>query len=271
MIYFILPIYNEEKNIRQVIADIRQWMLQDDYRIIAVNDGSSDRSGEILNELKAGDLIFESSLINMNVGAVFSRGIHRALSEAKPDDVLIIMESDQTSELDLIHKLIARIREQNQDIVIASRYQPGGAYVRFPWMRKVFSKSVNYLMRKLFPIKEVSDYTIFFRAYRIGIFQEALKYFGPFGLIQSKGFVANAELLVKLALFTDKIAEVPFVYDYGNKKGISKIGVLRTINEYFVLVNYLQRIAQKVRVERSRTLEKFALQLPQDRKKHARG
>jgi len=101
-------------------------------------------------------------------------------------------------------------------------------------------------MKFYFPIQNVIDYTIFFRAYRIGLVKKATEHFGRFGLIQSKGFVANAELLIKLSIFTKKIKEVPFTYNYGKKIGQSKINVFRTINEYFVLINYLKRIFNKV-------------------------
>ncbi len=82
----------------------------------------------------------------------------------------------------------------------------------------------------------------------------ALPYFGDSGLIQTHGFVANAELLIKLSLLLPVVAEIPFVYDYGVKRGASKINVLRTINEYFVLVAYLRRLTRKFKDYQHRTL-----------------
>ena len=66
--------------------------------------------------------------------------------------------------------------------------------------------------------------------------------------------VANAELLIKLSLLSPLVAEIPFVYDYGVKRGASKINVLRTINEYFVLVAYLRRLTRKFKDYQHRTL-----------------
>ncbi|MCR4337864.1 MAG: glycosyltransferase [Candidatus Omnitrophica bacterium] len=246
MIYFVLPVFNEEKNIRNLILTLRQKMEGKSYKIIAVNDGSTDGSLKILNELKDPNLIIETYFINMNVGAVFSQGIRRVLLEAKDDDVMIIMESDQTSEIGFVGPLVAAIEEKGNDIMIASRYHQGGEYVKFPFLRKIFSYSANYLMKFFFPIDHISDYTIFFRAYRVGVLRKMVSYFGQFGLIQSKGFVANAELLIKAAFFTQRIVEIPFVYDYSLKKGKSKINILRTINEYFVLISYLRRIFKKI-------------------------
>lgn len=252
MIYFLFPVYNEKDNLSKLLAGIRQMMAGKSYRMVAVNDGSTDGSLELLDELRQDDLTIIGSVINMNVGAVFSAGIAQVLRTAQEDDVVVIMESDQTSELDLVLPMIEKIRKEAQDIIIASRYLPGGKYENFPLSRLVFSHCANRLMRAFFPIGDVRDYTIFFRAYRAGILRQAASYFGLFGLIQSKGFVANAELLVKLSFFTDKITEVPFMYNYGKKKGASKIRILSTVNEYFVLINYLKRIfAKRARLEKS--------------------
>jgi dolichol-phosphate mannosyltransferase len=181
----------------------------------------------------------------MNIGAVFSAGIAAALAVAADDDAVVIMESDQTSEQELILPMVQMVFNGEAEIVIASRYLPGGKYTGFPLPRLVFSHLANRLMRACFPVASVSDYTIFFRAYSAGILRLASNYFGPCGLIQSKGFEANAELLVKLSLLTQNIREVPFVYNYGRKKGASKIRVLYTIKEYFVLLGYLKSVISK--------------------------
>jgi dolichol-phosphate mannosyltransferase len=246
MIYIVLPVYNEENNISRVIGDIRNTLKKEKYQIVAVNDGSYDKSLEILGKLKKSDLHIESYQTNMNVGAVFSTGIAYVLNHAKSEDLMVIMESDGTSACDVLIKLITQIRNDKSDVVIASRYQKGGSYRNFPILRRVFSFFASHLMRYYFPINNVFDYTIFFRIYRVSIIKLALSHFGMYGLIQSLGFVANAELLIKLSFFTDKISEIPFIYDYGKKKGASKIGIIRTINEYFTVVTYLQLIRKKI-------------------------
>jgi dolichol-phosphate mannosyltransferase len=241
-VHFIFPVYNEKENLKGLIGGIRQLMAGRSYRMIAVNDGSTDGSLSLLHDLAGDDLIVTGSQINMNVGAVFSAGIAAALAGAEDDDALVIMESDQTSEQELVISMVQMVFNCEAEIVIASRYLSGGGYTDFPLPRLVFSHLANRLMRTFFPVASVLDYTIFFRAYRAGLLRCAVKYFGLFGLIQSKGFAANAELLVKLALLTQNIREIPFVYNYGKKKGASKIHVLSTIKEYFTLLGYLKRV-----------------------------
>lgn len=254
MIYFLLPIYNEEKNIKRLILGLRNLMQTREYKIIAVNDGSSDGSLKILESLKDEDLIIESYLINMNIGAVFSTALQRVLSESKDNnDILVILESDQTSELSIVDKLLVEIQEGKKDVVIASRYQEGGGYINFPFLRYIFSYCANFLLRKLFPInREVKDYTIFFRAYRVGVFYSLIEYFSSFGIIQTRGFIANSELLIKISLFTKKISEVPFVYDYGRKIGRSKMNIVYTISEYFEFICHMKTFIKKVTIAKER-------------------
>jgi dolichol-phosphate mannosyltransferase len=248
MVYFALPIYNEEANIRPLIESIRNLMKNKDYRIVVVNDGSSDNSLNILNELKDDRMIIKSFKINMNIGGVFSSAIDAILADSKSDDdVMIIMESDQTSEVSLVEDMVAEIQGGN-DVIIASRYQKGGMYRNFPLYRLIYSRGANYFLRKIFPIAPcVYDYSIFLRAYRIKVFRILVEYFGKSGIVQSKGFIANSEILIKISLFSSRIKEIPFVYNYGRKIGKSKMHIIRTINEYFVFVGYMRRIAGKVR------------------------
>ena len=253
-LYFLLPIYNEEANIASVISGLRAGQFGEEIKVVAVNDGSADRTSEILNALSGSDLIVLGTHVNMNVGAVFSSGIKYIVSKAQDGDLLVILESDQTSAIDLVPVMLDEIRFKGKDIVVASRYVAGGGYRNFPVTRLIFSHLANRLMQYVFPIPNVLDYTIFFRAYRISSLRAALPYFGDSGLIQTHGFVANAELLIKLSLLSPLVAEIPFVYDYGVKRGASKINVLRTINEYFVLVAYLRRLTRKFKDYQHRTL-----------------
>ena len=252
-LYFLLPIFNEEANIASVISGLRAGQFGDEIKIVAVNDGSADRTAAILNALSGSDLIVLGTHVNMNVGAVFSSGIKYIVSKAQDGDLLVILESDQTSAIDLVPVMLDEIRFKGKDIVVASRYLAGGGYRNFPVTRLIFSHLANRLMQYYFPIPNVLDYTIFFRAYRISSLRAALPYFGDSGLIQTHGFVANAELLIKLSLLSPLVAEIPFVYDYGVKRGASKINVLRTINEYFVLVAYLRRLTRKFKDYQHRT------------------
>jgi dolichol-phosphate mannosyltransferase len=182
----------------------------------------------------------------MNVGAAFSEAIQVFLSIGNENDVLVLMETDLTSDVAYLKVLEKNIRVHNQDVVIASRYQRGGCYRNFPILRRILSYSVNRLLGVLFPIENVFDYSIFFRAYSWKILAKMQEYFGAHGVIQGKGFSANAELLIKASYLNARIAEIPFIYDYSKKDGRSKILILHSVLEYFRLIVYLKMISKKI-------------------------
>lgn len=251
MIFVILAIYNEEKSLFALVGDIRKALKNDEYKIIAVDDGSSDDSLAILHQLNNdNDIIIAPHKINLCIGAVFSTGFNIALREAKDDnDIVIAMESDQTSDVDLMRHLIDEIRLNGKDIAIASRYIKGGGYYNFPLMRKIYSIFANNILRKFFPIEGVSDYTIFYRSYSVRVLREAMDFFTQYNFIHFRGFVSNSEILIKAACFTEKISEIPFKYDYGNKKGKSKLRVFGNILEYIYFVFSMRRIIKLVKHE----------------------
>jgi len=248
MVFIILAIYNEEKTIPALVNDIRSTLKKGEYKIIAVDDGSSDNSLRILRELKDEDIIIEHHKVNLSIGAVFSTGFNIALQQAKSnDDLVVVMESDQTSDVSLLEALIERLRAKNEDICIASRYIKGGGYLNFPLVRRLYSIFANNIMRSFFPIPGVMDYTIFYRCYRVKVLKEIIDFFGPYNFIHFRGFVSNSEILIKAACFTDKISEVPFLYNYGSKKGKSKLHILSNIFEYIYFIFSMRRIIHLVR------------------------
>ena len=247
MIYLVAPVYNEEQNIRNFIKSIRHVLIDFNYRIIVVNDGSQDSSLEILNEINSGDIEIKNHKINMNIGAAFSTGINHVLKNCHEDDVILIVESDQTSEPKLFSQMINAIAIDKKDICIGSRYIGAGKYVNFPLARLVYSKIVNNMMRILMPVKNVTDYTIFFRSYRAQVLMRLVDIFDPHSFIQSKGFTANAEILIKSGQITEKIVEIPFIYNYGVKQGKSKLSVIKTIFEYFHFLFDIKSVIERMK------------------------
>lgn len=243
MVLVILAIYNEERSIPRLISDIRGILKDGEYKIIAVDDGSSDNSLRILKELEGEDIIIARHKVNLSIGAVFSTGFNIALQAAKSDnDIVVLMESDQTSDADLLMHLIDEIRVNGYDIAIASRYIRDGGYINFPFLRKIYSLLANNILRTFFPIRNVTDYTIFYRSYRVGTLRKVMDFFGSYNFIHFRGFVSNSEILIKASCFTDRITEIPFRYDYGKKEGKSKLSVFNNIIEYFYFILSMRKI-----------------------------
>lgn len=251
MIFVILAIYNEEKSLPTLVSDIRSMFKRDEYKIIAVDDGSSDNSLAVLYQLKGDDIIIVPHKVNLCIGAVFSTGFNTALRESRSDDdIVIIMESDQTSDVDLMKHLIDKIRVDKNDIAIASRYIKNGGYYNFPLLRRLYSIAANNVLRKFFPIEGVTDYTIFYRSYSIKVLREVMDFFTQYNFIRFRGFVSNSEILIKAACFTKNISEVPFKYDYGNKEGKSTLRIFGCILEYVYFIFSMRNIIRQVQQER---------------------
>ena len=253
MIAIVLPVYNECDGIEALLGGLRAHLASRDepYLLVAVDDGSDDGTAAILDRQSAdaADLTVIHHRVNLSIGAAFTSGLLTAAENCAGDrDVIVLMEADRTSTPEFLDTLIDACREGGADVVVASRYLPGGGYKHFPLARLVYSRAVNRLLARSFPIPGVTDYTLFFRAYRAPVLRRLISFFGPHALLSSPGFTANAELLVKLSYFTTRIAEVPFLYDYGLKKGRSKLPVVRTMCEYVVFLGYMRALTRRLAV-----------------------
>lgn len=235
MIYIMLPAYNEEGSITSCITRIAGVMGKAvlPYRIVIVNDGSTDRTLDIISKLR-GHIPLEivSHTVNKGVGQVFRTGFNYVCRECRPEDIVVAMESDNTNDPAILPVMIEKIDKEGFDVVCASRYVSGGSYEGFPFMRLVLSKAANNILRLYFRIPQIRDYTIFFRAYKAGILKNALNYYKD-KFIESRGFVCNAEILIKLRPFAARCTEVPFIYRYDMKAGASKLKISITVWEYF--------------------------------------
>lgn len=235
MIRILIPVYNEEKNISNCVLEIHKVLKKFPHRFYLVNDGSKDKSLSILNKLKRKlPATVLDHKINKGVAEAFKTGLYKINQDGKRGDVVAITEGDGTSTPTLLKEMVAK-NKSGYDIVIASRYEGKGCYVNFPLKRLFLSRSANFVMGLFFPYPQVKDYTIFYRTYKIEIIRKAVKSYKE-NLIKTKFFTANAELLIKCMKFKPKITEVPYVYDYGKKKGSSGLKILKNILQYFKLI-----------------------------------
>lgn len=235
MLRIIIPAYNEEKNIESCIKDLVRILGGNKYMLYVINDGSIDKTVNIVKGLSRKNSIkLINHETNKGVSEVFKTGISAVLKDGKEGDVILIVEGDGTSDPAIILDMVSRIRK-GKDVVVASRYVPGGGYKNFPVKRLFFSKAANLIFRLLYPSKKVKDYTIFFRAYSFGVLQKLGEVFGD-KYITKKHFTANAEILVKILKITSKVEEVPFMYDYGNKKGASSLNISKNLVQYAKLL-----------------------------------
>ncbi len=241
--YFVLPAYNEEGNLKDTLEAVARVRVSEDVetKILVVDDGSTDATPHILRSLQSSlPLSVVTHSPNKGIPKVFESASAHLAPLLKDEDVVIILESDGTSDLACV-PLFRSALDAGADIVIASRHVHGGAYVRFPWYRVLGSTAVNVFLTLLWRIKNVHDYTMFYRAYKGKVFKKFHEEGGVF--VAKKSFAANGELLYRLAKYKPRIEEVPLRYDYGLKKGPSKMRLIQTLLEYIRLTLSLHKKA----------------------------
>lgn len=253
-VYIVVPAYNEEGNLPGLVPEICRVLTGAGRQpeVIVVNDGSKDGTASVVEELsKSLPVRLISHPTNLGAAHAFITGLRAATTEAGPNNVIVLMEADQTNDPGLLPEMIRRIGA-GDDVVIGSRYQRGGRYFQFPAKRLIMSVTVNAGLRLAFPIRGATDYTIFYRAYRASVLQEGFRVFGD-DLIETRTFVCNTELLLKLNMVQSlKISEVPLVYRYDLKQGKSKMPISRTIREYFSFIRRVRRIEKETRARLQR-------------------
>ncbi len=112
MISIILPAYNEEASIKDCIVSIKDITLYKDYEIIVVNDGSTDRTYDILQSIQ--DITVINNPYNLGYGASIKKGIKHASG-----NWILIMDTDGTYPAEDIPKLSEWINEY--DMVVGTR------------------------------------------------------------------------------------------------------------------------------------------------------
>ena len=231
--YIVLPCYNEEKNLLQLIENIVGELNTTSFEIVAVDDGSSDSSMSILERLSNKYPIrIVRHKKNMGLSCTLNDGLLYASALANPDDAIITMDADNTHNAQYIRSMFKAL-DQGAEIVIASRYFGGGLQTGVPKHRILLSKAVNYFLKCLTGLN-VNDATSGYRCYKASVLKKAEKEYNS-NFINSRGFEVQVELLVKLGKISPKITEIPFELRYDKKNGKSKMSLMKTIRNYLVL------------------------------------
>ena len=232
MIYFILPAYNEEKNIKILLNDISNFYKKKkiSFHIVIINDGSSDETYKNIKLIKKKNfdrITLINNKKNMGLGMTLKIGFNHTLKISKKNDIIITMDSDNSHTPQNSYLLIKKINK-GYDVAIASRYSKLSKTYGLSYLRKILSITSCVIFKILFPIKNVNDYTCGFRAFRADKVKKIMlkkKFFSE------KGFSVSADIILKLKLYRAKLsfAEVPLTLRYDLKQGKSKMKIIRTI------------------------------------------
>jgi dolichol-phosphate mannosyltransferase len=238
VIIILLPAYNEENSIIPLFSKLVSTLdsIQKDFKIIICNDGSSDKTSEILLKYskKLPIEIIEHS-INRGLGESSRDLFERAAAIGNDGDIIIRMDCDDTHEPKYIPDIIKKL-EQGYDVVVASRFKKGGGQMGVDGYRAFISRCANIFMKVFFPISGLKEYSCGYRGYRYSKIKETIDFFGNnFIQLKGLGFTCTLEKLVKLKLIGAKFGEIPFLHRYDQKQSDSKMVSSVTTLGYLVM------------------------------------
>lgn len=240
MIYVLVPSYNDSENIPNLLENISKSLKSKNFEVIIVDDGSTDGTKEMLNNLRllSGSLRILGYKQNKGPGFALNYGFLYILKKAKESDVIITMEADNTADLKLISKMLKKLK--HYDVILASPHANGGGFIGLEIKRKALSIISNFLDKKIFRVPNVTTYTSFFRAYRIpALLKVKRKYKG--NLMNENGFPSVVEILIKLHNEGASFQELPSIVDWTKRKGKSHMNVNKTIIRHLLIYkDYIQ-------------------------------
>jgi glycosyltransferase involved in cell wall biosynthesis len=215
-ISIVVPLYNEEENVRELHGRLKEVLEQlgSEYELIFVDDGSSDGTLPLLQEIQSGDdhVVILSLRRNFGQTAAFAAGFDYARG-----DVIVTMDGDLQNDPKDIPRLIDLIREN--DIVSGWRRNRKDPF----FSRRLPSLIANRLISKVTGV-DLHDYGCSLKAYRHEVIKN-LKLYGE--MHRFIPAVAN--------LYGVKIAEVETAH-HPRLRGKSKYGISRTIRVVLDLI-----------------------------------
>jgi dolichol-phosphate mannosyltransferase len=208
----ITPTYNERDNLPVLIAAL---MRQPDVAVLVVDDQSPDGTGELADDLARqhpGRIEVLHRTQNRGLGRSYIDGMRRVLD--RPVDVICQMDCDLSHDPTHLPDLIAAT--ERADVVIGSRYIPGGAVVNWPLRRRTLSRFANAYIRAVTRLSP-RDCTSGYRCWR----REAVAAL-PLDRFGSDGYSFLVEMLYAAAARGLRIAEVPITF-VERRQGVSKL------------------------------------------------
>jgi len=197
----VIPSYNEVKNISILIKSIKQELKL--VTIIIVDDSSPSENQKLKRLLKGKkDVILISRLSKKGRGSAVIDGFKEALKD-KNVKYVFEMDSDLAHDPREFKRFIDKRNSGDYDLVIGSRYVPGGAMINIPTNRTIMSRVINKFLCYWLRI-HLTDHTGGFRFYK----RNSVEYLVNTNL-KSKGFITLSETAYRLYRAGFKIAEVP--------------------------------------------------------------
>lgn len=203
----IVPAYNEEALLIKNLTELYEYLQSPErsftWELLIIDDGSTDSTGRLADDFARGSsnvrVLHHPS--NFGLGQAFKFGFANTSG-----DYVITLDVDLSYDIKHIDELLAKIRETNAKIVLASPYMRGGSIKNIPLYRKILSVLGNRFLR-LFVKGHFSTLTSLVRIYD-GPFIRSLD-------LRSMGMDVMPETLYKAMVLQARIDEMPARLDWG--------------------------------------------------------
>jgi len=226
----IIPTYNEKENLPLLVKDVLEKVPQ--VNILVADDNSPDGTGQIADELSASDprvkVLHREK--KEGLGRAYVAGFKWALANGY--DLIFEMDCDFSHQPKHLPEFLAAVREA--DLVLGSRYVPGGGTVSWTFMRKMVSGGGNLYARTVLGLP-YRDLTGGFKCFRRKVL-EAI----DLDNLMSFGYCFQIELTTRAHRKGFKIVETPIIFP-DRTRGASKMSS-KIFKEAFVNVWKLRKV-----------------------------
>jgi dolichol-phosphate mannosyltransferase len=209
-----LPTYNERENIEPMLRALVA-ILRDGDRVLVIDDASPDGTGALADalgaELGGVDVIHRRQ--KAGLGPAYIAGFRRALADGA--ELVVQIDCDFSHDPAVVPDLIAAA-EAGADVVLGSRYVPGGAIPNWTPLRRIVSRFGNLYARAWLQ-SPIHDLTGGFRCYRRRVI-EAI----DLDAIHARGYAFQVELAYRVRRAGFRVVEVPITFR-DRVRGVSKM------------------------------------------------
>ncbi len=201
-IVVIVPTYNERENLARIVGRVRAAVTE--AHVLVVDDNSPDGTGAIADSLAAADdqVHVMHRAGKEGLGAAYLAGFAWALGEGY--DVIVEMDADGSHQPEQLPRLLEVLRDA--DLVLGSRYVPGGSVVNWPKSRELLSRGGNVYTRVMLGVP-LQDATGGYRAFRA----DTLRTIDLTG-VESKGYCFQVDLARRAVQSGLRVREVPIEF-----------------------------------------------------------
>ncbi len=213
----VIPTYNERDNLEPLLTRLHATLPGADA--LVVDDGSPDGTGELADKLAADDprirVLHRAG--KTGLGTAYLAGFATALR----DDYAVVVEMDADGshapeDLPALLAALAGDGGEGADVVLGSRYVPGGQVVNWPAYRNWFSRSANLYTRVALGVP-LKDVTAGYRAFRREVLETL-----PLATIESQGYCFQIDMAWRALQAGFRVVEVPITFTE-RERGASKM------------------------------------------------